>query len=176
MNATYLLPPLVIGAVLLTAFTHGYAGRARADAEQDAATLAANKAIARRFFAEVLSKGDQVAAAELVAPSAVFHLAVGDLDVAAVGEVLTVFFTGFPDLAFTVEDLVAEGDQVAVRWTFTGTHTGPFMGVPPTGRQVRMAGISLLRIEGGRIVEDWVVDDLLGLMQQIGAVTLPTGR
>ena len=65
------------------------------------------------------------------------------------------YFVGFPDLQYTIEDMVAEGDKVAVRWTGRGTHKGEFWGVAPTGKEATMRGISIIRIEGGKILEEW---------------------
>ncbi|GAH49735.1 unnamed protein product, partial [marine sediment metagenome] len=75
----------------------------------------------------------------------------------------------FADIHCTVEDMVAEDDKVAVRWTWRGTHTGEYMGIAPTGKQVTMTGISILRIVGGKIVEEWDESDNLGFMQQLSA-------
>ena len=80
------------------------------------------------------------------------------------------FRRGFPDVVSTIEDLVAEGDRVAARWTARATHLGEYVGVPPIGKEVEFTGISMYRIEGGRIAESWTVQDELGLMRQIGAV------
>jgi steroid delta-isomerase-like uncharacterized protein len=76
----------------------------------------------------------------------------------------------FPDIHYTLEDLIAEGDRVVVRFTVTGTHQGVFAGIPATGKQVRMSGIIIHRIQDGKIIEDWVVRDTLGLMQQLGVI------
>jgi predicted ester cyclase len=81
-----------------------------------------------------------------------------------------VYLTGFPDLQTTVEDLVAEGEKVVGRWAGRATHSGPFMNIPPTGKQVTVAGIAIVRLEGGKIVEEWVNFDALGMMQQLGVI------
>ncbi len=88
-------------------------------------------------------------------------------------QVVQAVFDAFPDLHYAVHDVVAAGDQVAVRWTATGTHRGEFEGVPPTGKQVTMAGMSLCRMEDSQIHEMWNVWDSLGLMQQIGVALSP---
>jgi predicted ester cyclase len=80
---------------------------------------------------------------------------------------------GFPDVVSTVEDLIAEGDKVAARWRARATHQGTYMRIPPTGKEVEFTGISVYRIEGGKIAESWTVEDELGLMRQIGAVPEP---
>jgi steroid delta-isomerase-like uncharacterized protein len=79
----------------------------------------------------------------------------------------------FPDIDRTVEDLVAEGDKVVARWTARGTHTGDFQGLPPTGKVATSSGITIFRIADGKIVEEWSESDMLGLLQQIGAI--PSG-
>ena len=78
------------------------------------------------------------------------------------------FFTAFPDLATTIEDLMAEGDKVAVRQTWRGTHTGNFLGIPPTGKQVTFTSIEVYRVSGGKLAEEWVELDMHGLLQQLG--------
>jgi predicted ester cyclase len=80
------------------------------------------------------------------------------------------FVEAFPDLRLTVEDLMAEGDRVAARVTFRGTHKGPFQGIPPTNRQVTFTSIEMNRMVDGKVAEHWVEIDLLGLLQQLGAV------
>jgi predicted ester cyclase len=84
-------------------------------------------------------------------------------------------FSAFPDLKRPVEDLVAEGDKVVARWTSVGTHSGDFMGISPTGRQVTTSGITIFRLEGGKIVEEWSESDMLGMLQQVGAFPGPGG-
>lgn len=80
------------------------------------------------------------------------------------------FRRGFPDVVSTIEDLLAEGDKVVARWRARATHQGEYVGVPPTGKEVAFTGISVYRIEAGKIAESWTVEDELGLMRQIGAV------
>ncbi len=75
-----------------------------------------------------------------------------------------------PDGRFTVEDLIAEGDKTAVRWTFKGTHQGEFLGIPPTWKEITLVGITILRVQEGKIVEAWGGYDALSLMQQLGVV------
>lgn len=77
---------------------------------------------------------------------------------------------GFGDGAAKIEDLIAEGDQVTKRWIYTGTHTGEFMGIPPTGKAIKMTAITIYRLVGGKVVECWWNYDSLGLMQQLGVI------
>ena len=81
--------------------------------------------------------------------------------------------TGFPDREIVVEALVAEGELVAKRWTFQGTHTGEYMGLPPSGRRVVMTGMTLYRISGAQVHESWWSYDALGMLQQLGAIPAP---
>ena len=82
------------------------------------------------------------------------------------------FRSAVPDLHCTIEDLLVSGDKITTRLTFTGTHTGQFMGHPATGKTVRFLAIDILRIRGGRIVEDWHLEDNLTLLEQLGIVSL----
>ena len=83
------------------------------------------------------------------------------------------FRGAFPGSYFTVEDMVAEGDKIATRKTFHGTHEGEFMVIPPSGRVVSMGLIDIVRIYDGRVVEHWAMGDSLGLMQQLGVIPQP---
>ncbi len=128
----------------------------------------ANKTIIRRRVEEIWNQGDLAIADELIADD---YLSNGQ----TIGrEGYKQFVAGvraaFPDLRFTLDDLVAEGDRVAVRYTARGTHSGAFMGIPPTGKQVTFTGIDLFRIAHGRMAEEWLMFDQLGLLRQLGAV------
>ena len=83
------------------------------------------------------------------------------------------FFTGFPDLRFTSEFMIVDGDKAAVRWVAKGTHTGVFRGIPPTGKEIRIGGMAGYRVVEGKIVEGWSHPDTLGLMMQLGATLAP---
>ena len=85
------------------------------------------------------------------------------------------FHATFPDLRIAPEEVIAEGDVVAVRWTATGTHSGPFAGIAPTGASVRWGGTDVYRLTDGRIVEWWRNDDFVGLLHQLGHDLLPAG-
>ena len=123
-----------------------------------------NKALVRREQAELWSHtGNLDAANELFAPDRAETARQEAAD----------FRQGFPDVVSTIEDLIAEGDKVAARWRARATHHGEYAGEPPSGRGVEFTGISVYRIEGGKIAESWTVEDDLGLMRQIGAVAEP---
>ncbi len=83
---------------------------------------------------------------------------------------IAMFRTAFPDLHCTLEDEIRQGDKLAAHWTMRGTHTGLFMGNPPTGRTVEAQGIIFTRTENGRIVEDWTLVDEMGILQQLGLI------
>ncbi len=134
-----------------------------------------NKAIVRRFVDEVQSKGNIDAIDELCSPEFVNHSAPPGVpsNCEGVKQVTAMFRQAFPDSYFTVEDMVAEGDKVATRKTFHGTHLGEFMGMPPTGQQVSIGLIDIVRIVDGKVVEHWSRGDDLGMMQQLGIIPTP---
>jgi predicted ester cyclase len=120
-----------------------------------------NKALVRREQEELWNHaGNLDAAQELFVPD----------HVEAVKQEAADFREGFPDVVSTVEDLIAEGDKVVARWRSRATHRGEYMGIAPTGNRVEFTGISVYRIEAGKIAESWNVEDKLSLMRQIGAV------
>ncbi len=84
-------------------------------------------------------------------------------------------FGAFPDLRFTDEDLIAEGDRVVSRGTFRGTHLGPFAGIAPIGKQVVFPAIGIFRIVDGKVADRWARLDTFSLMQQVGAIPVPAG-
>jgi steroid delta-isomerase-like uncharacterized protein len=134
-----------------------------------------NKAIARRFIEEVLTKGNMAAMDELVAPDFVGHNPTMS-EVKGIEDLkkrVTMTRTTFPDIRYTIEDMVAEGDKVATRLTVRGTHKGEYRGVAPTGKQVTWTAINIARYADGKMQEGWVSPDTLGLMQQLGAVPKP---
>lgn len=81
--------------------------------------------------------------------------------------------TGFPDVRFSIEDLVAERDRIVVRWIWHGTHTGPFRGLGPSGRHVSNSGIAIYQIRDGRVANVWLETDRLGVLEQVGAAPKP---
>ena len=122
-----------------------------------------NRAMALRWFA-AMNRGELEVVYELFAESYVLHVANGPEGVfgpAVIRGVIEAYRAAFPDLAFTVQETVAEGSTVVVRWAVEGTNLGELMGMPATGRRARWTGTSWLRFAGGRIVEDWVESDLV---------------
>ncbi len=122
--------------------------------------------IARRFFAEQdrLRGGP---ADELCAPGYIAHLAGDRFDLAGHKAFAASFYAAFPDLRHSVEQVVAEGDRAAVRFTLRGIHGGPFAGIEATGRTVLIDASAIMRVERGRVAELWGEFDGLGLMGQL---------
>jgi len=129
-----------------------------------------NKAQFRRTYEEVLNRGDLSGVDELIAPEFLNHEAPPGRDRGpeSMRGLANMLRTAFPDLHFEIEELVAEGDIVAGRLTMSGTHDGPLMGMPPTGRAVRQDHMHFVRYREGKAVEHWGVRDELGMMQQMG--------
>jgi len=133
-----------------------------------------NKALVRRYMDD-LNKRNLAVIDELYDVNYMGHVA-GMEDLHGPEEMkqmMTGFLIAFPDLHRAIEDMVAEGDKVVVRLTVTGTHKGDFQGIAPTGKQATVTVIAILRIVGGKIVETWELIDMLGVMQQIGAIPTP---
>ena len=128
-----------------------------------------NKAAVRNFLLGVINAHDPDACPDLIAPGYTSHFgSMPPLDHEAWKGMAGMFFAAFPDLELTIQDEVAEGDRVAVRWTWTGTHNGDLMGTPPTGKAVSASGMGVYRVVDGQIAEDWVLEDMAGVMQQLG--------
>lgn len=129
------------------------------------------KTLVRRFV-ETWNDADPSKALALVADDVVFREPGHDISgKAGLGDFLRTMRQALPDLRFTVEDIVSEGDKAAARVTCRGTHRGELMGIPATGRSVAWDEIFVARVAGGKITEGWAVEDMLGLMQQLGAVS-----
>jgi steroid delta-isomerase-like uncharacterized protein len=135
-------------------------------------SMETNKALVRRWAEEVLSKGNLNAIDELFASDYVDHTNPPDWPLGREGhkQIVTLYHAAFPDFLYTVEHEVAEGDMVAVRGTYHGTHQGAFFGIAPTGTQITTTGMHLFRIAEGRIAEHWCNNDDLGVMRQLGVL------
>ncbi len=142
---------------------------AAAGAAANPATIEEQKALARRFYAEIFERGDVAVADEILTPDFVWHNQVPP-GPAGVKTFATEMRTAFPDLRLTAEHVVAEGDRVAILWTLSGTHQGEFFGVPATGQRVMIPGLDIYRIDNGKIAELWTVGDDLSLLAQLGAI------
>lgn len=130
-----------------------------------------NKAVMRRVY-EMISRRDLAIFDDLFSPDYVNH-AVQMSGLQANKEMLKLFFAAFPDATFTIEEIIAEGDKVAVRGIFQGTHTGAFMGQPPTGKQVTVAILEMNRLADGKVVEHRGGVNMMELMQQLDLVPAP---
>jgi len=130
-----------------------------------------NKEIVRRLGVEPW-EGNLGVIDELVAPDYVGHdPAQPDMQgPAGIKEFITGYLAGFPDGRITIDGQFAEGDMVATRWTGRGTHKGELMGIPPTGKQVTVSGITISQVKNGKVVEEWSNWDTLGMLQQLGVV------
>ena len=134
-----------------------------------------NKAVIRRWI-EAHNERDLEAEADVLAPGLVVHVpaAPGPLEgLEAWRRFSGSFAEAFPDLRLSVQDIAAEGDTVAARVDFRGTHRGEFQGIPPTGKEVAFSSMEFNRVRDGKVEEHWVELDLLGLMRQLGAIPEP---
>lgn len=137
----------------------------------------ANKAIVVQLYEEVWNCGNLDLADKLIAPQAVTHdphlspFAPGGPQ--GLKAAVTMRRRAFPDDHHTIEDLIAEGDKVVARLTHSGTHQGAFFGLPPTGKHISMTSIHIFRFTDGQLVEHWANRDDLGLLQQLGAISVP---
>ena len=135
-----------------------------------------NKALVRRFVEEIFNRGNMSVADEIGAPDFVEHeeLPPGiPSDREGVKQLTTMLRSAFPDFKATIDDIIAEGDKVVIRMTWSGTQKGEFMGIPPTGKSVTFGVIDILRIAGGKMVEHWGQMDEMGMMQQLGVIPAP---
>ena len=135
---------------------------------------AENKALVQRWFDRVWNEGRAEAIDEMFAADGVAHGLGQDLRGPSEFKVFHATFRGaFPDVRVEIDDMIAEGDKVAYRFTATGTHRGGDLGFAATGRPVRFLGMGSVRIANGRIVEGWNVLDQLGMLTQLGVVPAP---
>jgi hypothetical protein len=137
-------------------------------------SIESNKAIVRRYFEEVFGQGKLAVLDEIVAaehknsgPGSVPGLPPGPEGTKLF---VSIYRDAFPDVHFTIDEQIAEGDRVVTRWTARGTHKGELAGIPPTGKSVTVNGVTVDRIVNGKYVESWGIFDQLGLMQQLGVI------
>jgi steroid delta-isomerase-like uncharacterized protein len=136
-----------------------------------------NKIIVRKFFEEGPSKGNLNIANELLSPDFALHVPLpAPPGIEGINEVITSCRAAFEHLNVTIEDMIAEGNKVAVRFTAHGVHKGDFMGLQATGKPITMTGIEVFRIKDGKIAELWGEANLLGLMQQLGIIPVPENQ
>ena len=136
---------------------------------------AENKVVMGRFV-EFINTGSEKLAKELISPDAVFHVPGRPEPMRGPDGYLAIIGmmrSGFPDIQWTLEEMIAEDDKVAARFTMRGTHQGGFFGVPPTGKTIAVQAMNFYRLAGGQFIEERGQPDLLGLLMQIGAVPPP---
>jgi steroid delta-isomerase-like uncharacterized protein len=135
-----------------------------------------NRQIAQRFMEECWTQGKLDMVTELVSSGCTYHdPAFPSLTSGAdnLKRHIESCKSGFPDLTFTVDDTIAERNEVVLHWTARGTHKGQFLGMAPTNRNATISGTSIYRIDGGKIVEQWADWNLMSLMEQLGIATSP---
>ncbi len=134
-------------------------------------TSESNKRVLERFT-EFINTASAELADQLIAPDASFHVPGRPEPMRGPSGYLAIIAMmreGFPDIRWTSEEMISEGDTVAVRFTMRGTHQGTFFGVPPTGTEITVQALALYRLTEGKIAEEHGAPDMLGLLQQIGA-------
>jgi steroid delta-isomerase-like uncharacterized protein len=139
---------------------------------------AENKAIIRRLYEEIWNKRKVELVSEIISPS--HALQAPNVSGSAVGpeaykRQLMLFFAGYPDVHFLVEDTIAEADKVVACWTLSGTHRGEYLGIPATNKKVSVDGITIHHIANGKIMDSYSNWDALGMMQQLGVIQ-PLGQ
>ena len=127
----------------------------------------ANKILLRRYIEERWNERKFGLTDELVSPDFVLHTPSGDVNLEAFNEAIAAYLGSFPDSHVSIEDLVAEEDRVAMRYSFRGTHRGEFMGIAMTGKHTFCVGMAFYRVAAGRLAEGWFVEDTLGLLEQL---------
>ena len=131
-----------------------------------------NKEIFQRMTEEIFNKKNVDALGDFMAEDMVDHNPppIEKPGLEGLKDMFRMYFSAFPDIKIQVEDVIAEGDKVVMRATTTGTHQGEFMGIPATGKTVSFGEIHVVRIEGGKMVEHWGIEDQMGMMQQLGVI------
>jgi steroid delta-isomerase-like uncharacterized protein len=138
----------------------------------------ANKAKLRRIYQECFNQGNLATADELVAPdsrdtSPGIPPGVPTTGPDTLKSIVSQLRSAFPDLQVTIDEMIAEGDMVVARTTWTGTHRGNFQGIQPTGKQVNWSSVDIVHLRGGQFVNHFGLQDGLGLLQQVGAISAP---
>jgi predicted ester cyclase len=172
-------PLLAVSLVLLLCFAFGCQNKAeKAELEKfraQAKVEEQNKALMLRAIEE-WNKGSNEFFMDNAVPDYAYYSPSGKpkpMSREEVDENFKTMMKGFPDLRFTIEELVAEGDKLTARFSFTGTHQGEFMGIPATGNRIEVSGLIISLIKNGKFVEDREETDILGMMQQFGMELKP---
>jgi len=135
-----------------------------------------NKAVVRRHYEEGWNQRKLSTVDETHAPNFVHHDPSNPEDLKGPDDVkrrLAEVIEAFPDINWTIEDVIAEGDKVVVRWTVRGIHKGEFAGIPPTGKRIAIQGVHIAQLVNEQIAEDWIIRDSLSMMQQLGVIPKP---
>ena len=132
-----------------------------------------NKAAVRRFYEELMNGKNLEIIDELLTADSVDHT-FGSRGLEASKQFFGMLFEAFPDLRAEVHDVIAEGELVAARVTYSGSHEGEFIGIPATGRQARVSGVDFTRLQDGRQAEHWGGPDMASLLQQLGVISPPS--
>jgi steroid delta-isomerase-like uncharacterized protein len=162
-------------------FTYAYEGitqpttKTSRQIQQETLDMQANSEVVRRFIEEVLNQGNIDAAGEFFREDMVEHVPLPGQGPGLDGlkDVLRGLRAAFPDMHWVIQEQISEGDKVLSRFEWTGTHCGPFLGVPATNRPVKVWGMVIDRLEDGKIKETRIIMDTLGLMMQLGAIASP---
>ncbi|HEX2916254.1 MAG TPA: ester cyclase [Chloroflexia bacterium] len=129
------------------------------------------KALVRLFYEDIWNKGNVAALDVFLEPDFVFHnpvFPVGNNGIEGYRRIVNTMHLGFPDQHWVLEDVLVDNDKVVTRWKMYGTHTGPYLGIAPTGKEVTISGMSIERFVGSKIAEQWVISDALGFLLQEG--------
>ena len=134
-----------------------------------------NKELVREYVREInAAKGEstkmQALTDKYFSPSFVMYSTMGNMSIGQYQEYINGMIAAFPDYEFTLADTIAEGDMVAVRMSWSGTHKGELRGIAPTEKKVNVTNLSMWRITDSNFVEGWSISDSLGMMQQLGAI------
>jgi steroid delta-isomerase-like uncharacterized protein len=131
------------------------------------------KTVADRIFEEVWNQRNREAVDELITADYVHHDGHGipvEPGIEGYKQFVSIYLNAFSDLRFTIEDEISADDKIVTRWRVAGTHDGDLPGLPRTGKSISLAGISITRLRDGKIAESWNNWDMLGMMQQLGAI------
>ena len=129
-----------------------------------------NKAFIKAFNEDFWNKHNVAAFEKYHTTDFIAHYPDGDMNAEQFKGLCQAYFSAFPDLYVKADDLIAEGDKVVKVWTANCTNTGDFMGIPATGKQIVVTGMEVFRIADGKIAENWVIMDNLGMLQQLGVI------
>ena len=133
-----------------------------------------NEAVAHRWHLEVVQEGNTGLVDHIMTPGVLIHVNGQEFHgVDAAKQLAPAYKAAFPDLRITHHEAIASGDRVAIRWTADATHGGDYLGVPASGQRIHFEGLDFFHLQDGKIAELWIEYDNLGMMQQVGVISLP---